>query len=40
MRETQKFYQGETITTTISKSLDSEIDDFLTPSQIFKNPGV
>jgi hypothetical protein len=39
MGETQKYYQGETVTTTkdIVESSNSEINDFLTPSQTFKN---
>jgi hypothetical protein len=37
MGETQKYIQGNTITTTrnMAKSLKNEIDDFLTPSQMF-----
>jgi hypothetical protein len=39
MGEIQKYYQGETIATTrdMAKSSNSEIHDFLTPSQIFRN---
>jgi hypothetical protein len=42
IKKTQKYVQGDTITTTrdMVESSDSEIDDFLTPSQMFKNLAV
>jgi hypothetical protein len=38
MGETRKYYQGKTITTIrdMANSSKSEIDDFLTPSRIFR----
>jgi hypothetical protein len=39
MGKIQKYVQGDNITTTrdMVESSDNEIDDFLTPSQMFRN---